>query len=217
MVLINLTDKPLSFWFNRKQGEALPLNFELVLPFVLEAEAEDWGWYRLELPAGHFTMGAGAWDEPAQQPRIMPGERSQWPEMNDPHVYALPFGRFVQVRTQEPRYESDPNPFLRAFELVPGHPPTPLLELPELVNLPTRPSRDGEELPAEALGVEPECVYVKASFTTYTHQEEVTLEMPLDFYSMPELQQQVLLDEEYDAWLLGGRTPYTIHEPQAAA
>ncbi|MDU0372070.1 hypothetical protein ACFPAF_16835 [Hymenobacter endophyticus] len=217
MVLINLTDQPLNFWFNRKNGEALPLNFELVLPFVLEEEAQDWGWHRLELPAGHFTMGAGASDEPALEPSMFAGVRGQWPEMNDPYVYALPHGRFVQVRTQEPRHERDPYSFLRAFELIPSHPPMPLLELPAEVQLPTRPAQADESLPAEALGVEPYCTFVKATFTTYTHREEVTLELPLDFYSMPQIQQEVLLDEEYDAWLLGGRTTYTIHEPQAAA
>lgn len=217
MVLINLTDKPLNFWFNRKQGEALPLNFEVVLPCVLEKEAQEWGWRRLELPGGHWTMGAGAWDEPEDEPCILSGVRGQWPEMNDPYVYALPYGRFVQVRTQEPRHDHEPYPFLRAYELVPGHPPMPLLELPAEVRLHARPAQEGEDLPAEALGVEPYCTFVKATFATYSHREEVTLEMPLDFYSMPEIRQQVLLDSEYDSWLLGGRTTYTIHEPKAAA
>jgi len=79
-------------------------------------------------------------------------------------------------------------------------------------------------LPSTFAALTPErpSVMIKATFQAYSHQEDVELEMPANFWELPEIDQDELMDDEYDNWMDGGRRSWEQHtdapeEPQAGA
>ena len=55
----------------------------------------------------------------------------------------------------------------------------------------------------------------KAHFNSYDFTEKVELEMPNDFWQLPEVTRNMLLDLEYDVWCDGGRKPWELLSPSA--
>ncbi|WP_143437206.1 hypothetical protein [Hymenobacter mucosus] len=60
----------------------------------------------------------------------------------------------------------------------------------------------------------PTTMLIDATFTSYSHTEQVHLEVPANFWQMNSADRNEIMDSEYDTWQDGGREQWSIDSEQ---